>query len=375
MAVVLPVSKRALRTFPWIKSEAFAQSSLSTLLNLNPGDIIHIQNDKDRYYAYFDGLQSKAPVKIFSTESDDLCANFERALASAAHLRKKLNINSNAYRLFFSEADGFPGVIVDIYDDIAIVQLQSSSLTRYLNVFKRAVLKFVEVNNVVSKIADEPIKLDQNKIVWENDIFFEVNFQNSQKTGLYLDQRDNRKILRNFLSGGEAVLDLFCYVGAFGLNALKAGAERVVFVDESRKSLERLKRNLILNDIQNSPISIVENNVFTFLKEHKDDYDVIICDPPAFTRSKHHVTRAIAGYKALIKGCLKLLKRGGFMLIFSCSHHVTIDIIEKILIVEAKKAGRHDIKILNYLFQSPDHPYLLGFPPSLYLKGLFAQIL
>ena len=215
------------------------------------------------------------------------------------------------------------------------------------------------------KEPDELIEIIENR----NKFFVDVNL--GHKTGFYLDQRDNRKILEQFALGKE-ILNCFSYTGGFSVYAVKAGASKVINVDSSAESLVLAEKNLALNDIDSSSYENIQDDVFKYLRKQRDtnkQFDVIILDPPKFAESVSQIEKAARGYKDINLLALKLLKKNGVLFTFSCSGHIVPDLFKKIIADAATDAGR-DVHILKYLTQSPDHTMLTSFPEGLYLKGL-----
>ncbi len=375
MEEIIYLNQKALKFLPWVRADFISEQGLTILRKKKVGDVVSISVKGKIYYAYFEGLDSKVPLKVFSADTNLISEHIKRALTTSIRIRSKIKIDSNAFRVFFSEADDVPGLIIDKYDDLVVIHLTSKGLYKHIELIESVITQELNPRHIVFKFGDSPIQASISKIVKEHDVLYEVNFASPQKTGLYLDQRINRKFLRDILRGNETVLDLFCYSGGFGLNALKAGCKKVVFVDESSKSLECLKRNLELNNISFDRVEIYQQNVFEFLKQKlRHSFDFIICDPPAFTRSKKHLPTAIVAYRRLVRGCLNFLSKDGFLLLFSCSHHVSLSDLERIIYQEALKNNFRLPRVLARLFQSPDHPFKINIPPTLYLKGVFVHI-
>lgn len=368
--VKIRVAKASLKSsFPWVKKDAVYKEDYRLLSQLTPGDVVELVLKDESYYAYFCG--EKILFKIFSQQEKDLAVAFQGSLESALRLRKSLKINSNAVRLFFSEADGFPGVTIDQYDDLAVVSVASEAILKHRSALSEIIKKVSGLQPIwlPDRRSDDP----QSRIIFEADCKFFVDFERCHKTGFYLDQRKNRYEIREFVTGSGRVLDLFCYTGGFGVHCWKNGAKEIVFVDEGKAVVEVLEENLRLNKI--SKAKVFRRDVFEFLNgcEYDGYFDLVICDPPAFTSSRENISSAVWGYKKLLRGILRVVRNGGFFAIFSCSWHVNLDILIQ-AVAETARELRVTVKIVKHLFQDSDHPFLATFPPSLYLKGLLCHV-
>jgi len=212
-------------------------------------------------------------------------------------------------------------------------------------------------------------------IIWEHDLKFFVNIPQGQKTGFFLDQRQARRLIRGFVKPGAECLDLFCHTGGFALSMKKAGASRVMAVDISDQALEVGKKNAELNQL--SGIEWIEANVFDILKKLLSEgksFDVVVIDPPSFAKNKAAVPNALRGYKELFLRGIQLTRPGGYLAVYSCSFHITRDHLLQTLL-SAGKDARRQLRIVGESFQDLDHPWILQMPNTLYLKGIYAEVL
>ncbi|MCS6961165.1 MAG: class I SAM-dependent rRNA methyltransferase [Deltaproteobacteria bacterium] len=362
------------KTYPWIPKKALNKNDLRRLDELQEGDIVKVESGGRVFYAYFEN-GDRIIFKIFSEKEPNPIRSFQCALQRALAYRKKLRLNSNAMRLFFSEADRFPGIIIDDYEEIAVVQITSQGLRPYASDLLDCVKETIGKNQVMVK-SEFIEQTDSQRLVriLEGDVQFYVDLGQGHKTGFYLDQRANRLFLSKFAESNSRVLDLFCYTGGFGVHFLKQGAKEVTFVDESSKAIELLEENLRINKL--SGAKIFRKDSFEFLRNHqeRETYDIIVCDPPAFTSKREHQHNALVGFKKLANLCVKILKDNGIFVLFSCSWHISLVHLEEVL-KEVSNECQSSVLITHYLLQDVDHPYLLNFPPSLYLKGVVCRVI
>jgi 23S rRNA (cytosine1962-C5)-methyltransferase len=316
---------------------------------------------------------------------------WKERITTAFHQRKSFglsNAHTNAYRLIHGEGDGLPGLIIDVYDTIAVVQTHSLGMHADRNNITNALINVLEdsINTVYYKSKttlpgnqeDTELQgyLNGNSncpaIVRENDLQFLVNWEEGQKTGFFLDQRDNRKLLGEF-SAGKAVLNTFCYTGGFSVYALKFGASLVHSVDASEKAIELSKRNLELNGFDPIKHSCYAIDTFEFLKGKEGVYDLIVLDPPAFAKHRDSRHQAVKGYQRLNAEAMKVIKPGGILFTFSCSQVVDRDLFYNTIVSAAIQANRN-VKVLARLSQPSDHPVSIFHPEGEYLKGMVLHV-
>ncbi len=354
------------------------------------GDTVEILDAQGNWLARAGySAHSKIRARIWTWDQDETVSVdfFERRLAGSIARRHAYHIpqQSNAFRLVHAESDGLPGLIVDQYDRTLVVQVLSSGAERWRSEIGEILAHLSGADSIYERSDAEVRKLeglppragllkgsepaDRIRVV-ENELQYWVDIRQGHKTGFYLDQRTNRKVLTT-LAAGRKALDCFCYTGGFTLSMMKGGAASVMAVDESAQALEMLKGNLLLNGVDPAHASIREGDVFRVLREFRDRgeaFDLIVLDPPKFAATAAHIEGAARGYKDINLLAMKLLNPGGILATFSCSGNISLELFQKILAGAAVDA-RLDVQIVDTLFQAPDHPVALNFPDGAYLKG------
>ena len=351
--------------------------------------------------AFYNG-HSKIRLRLLSRNANDDFSEsfFERRLRYAVDYRRTvMGPDFRCCRLIFGEADSFPGLTVDRFENVLVAQTLSLGMEKLKPMLFRLLVKILcesgETIDAVYERNDVRIRelegMEQNKgflaldglrtdlsgvtEICENGIRYEVDYVNGQKTGFFLDQKYNRQAAAR-LAPGRRVLDCFTHTGAFALNAAKAGAAHVCAVDVSATALETAQKNAALNGLTDN-ISFREANVFdllTEMAEHKDrSFDYIILDPPAFTKSHGAVHGAERGYREINRRAMQLLPRGGYLATCSCSHFMTEELFCKMLHHAAADAGR-SLRQIEARQQSPDHPILWNVPETNYLKFYLFQV-
>ncbi|HLF33250.1 MAG TPA: class I SAM-dependent rRNA methyltransferase [Cyclobacteriaceae bacterium] len=373
-----------LRYHRWIFSGAI--DKLPT--DLKDGDFVEVYGFDGNYLAtgyYQDG---NIAVRILNFSLCDISQEFWNArIIYAVELRKKLGYfsdpASNCCRLVNAEGDQVPGLIIDLYDGTAIIQTHSAGIRNSLNEINNALklalgdlLKAVYHRPSYHDKSDNPGEYlfgnqSSDPVIRENGLFFNVDWESGQKTGYFLDQKDNRLILRKYCRGAK-VLDAFCYAGGFAANALQGEAEKVDAVDISPHAAGLAEKNLIKNGFKGN-FSVITSDVLKYLLTAEADHDVIILDPPAFAKHLSARHRAVQGYKRLNKVAISRIRKGGILFTFSCSQVVDKILFEKTIVSAAIEAGRM-ARILCRLGQPADHPVNIFHPESEYLKGLVIEI-
>jgi 23S rRNA (cytosine1962-C5)-methyltransferase len=310
----------------------------------------------------------------------------EQVLASVAH-RAELGDATDAVRLVFAESDGLPGVTADRYGGWIVVELTSAGAERWREPIADALAGLPGVYGVFERSGDgrrlegldartgvlRGVAPSEPVAVYEDGLAFVVDVVGGQKTGFYLDQRDNRRLVRR-LAGGKRVLDVCCYTGGFSVAAAVGGAASVTAIDASRPALELAARNLTVNGIDDA--DLLEGDAFALLRHLRgegEEYDLIVLDPPKLAQRAEHVERATRAYKDLNLQALHLLAPGGTLVTFSCSGHVDADLFQKVVAGAVLDAGR-SAQIVARLTQAADHPVLTSFPEAQYLTGLALRI-
>lgn len=386
-----PNRDEAVRRFhPWVFSGAIAR------LKGQPtdGEIVEVCDSRGQYLATGHFHNGNIAVKLFSYEKiiPDV-AFWKQKLQKALTVRQQLlNFNpsfdtekvTNCYRLVHGEGDGLPGLIIDYYDGVLVIQAHSIGMYRVLDELTLALQELYgeELKAIYNKSAetlpDEFAKSAPNGYVFghcavphpvkENGHTFLIDWETGQKTGFFLDQRDNRGLLAKYATG-KNVLNAFCYSGGFSIYALEAGATAVDSVDASKKAIELTNRNVKANFGEVASHQSYAEDVMTFLKETTGTYDVMVLDPPAYAKSMSARHRAVQGYKRLNAEGIKHLKPNGILFTFSCSQVVDRELFYNTIVAAAIEAGRQ-VRVLHQITQPPDHPVNLFHPEGSYLKGL-----
>jgi 23S rRNA (cytosine1962-C5)-methyltransferase len=380
-----------LRKHPWVFSGAI-QRTEGTLQNGETADVL---SDAGRFLAR--GAYSPASnirVRVWTFDEQEAVDEsfFKRRIQTAINLRESLQIpeQTNAFRLIYAEADGLPGLIADRYDSTLVCQFLSAGVAYWQN----AIIEQLKVQTGIKTIyerSDAEVRKKEGLnpsrgLLWGHDppalvgieeahIKFLVDIRNGHKTGFYLDQRENRQLLRLYSREAE-VLNCFAYTGGFGLAALKGGARHVTNVEDTAGLIDLVDRNLQLNEFEKQSCTNIKADVFQLLRQYAESgklFDIIILDPPKFADAQKHLTRASRGYKDINRLAFKLLRPGGLLFTFSCSGLIKMELFQKIVADAAIDCGR-DIQMIKWLTQGSDHPVKLCIPESLYLKGLFTRL-
>jgi 23S rRNA (cytosine1962-C5)-methyltransferase len=311
-------------------------------------------------------------------------------LMRAIAMRREQLADAQALRLVHGESDGMPGLVVDRYGGVLVLQASSAGAARWRDEIADALLALTGSEDVFERSDADVLALEglpqrvgvlrgaapqDPLILEEHGLKLAVSVQRGHKTGFYLDQRDNRKLVRALASGRE-VLDCFCYTGGFTLNALAGGTRRVTAIDSSAEALAAVRDNAQRSSLDAGRVECVEADVFQHLRRLRNDgrrYDLIVLDPPKFAPTAALAERAARGYKDINLLALKLLRPGGLLVTFSCSGGVSRELFQKILAGAATDAGV-DAQILRWLAAAPDHPVALNFPEGEYLKGLLCRV-
>lgn len=371
---------------PWVFSGAVKQ-----LPKAENGEIVKVVTNHGDCLGYgFFSPDSQITCRVFEFTANEITLDshfWKSKIQSAFHLRQRLIRfeHTDCYRLIHAEGDFFPGIIVDIYGPVAVVQLLIKGTERISNFifeglnelgYEYIYLKTKQNTQLLEQVEQGSRWLDaacpMPIRVKENGVLMEVNVETGQKTGFFLDQRENRRILGTY-SAGKKVLNTFSYSGGFSLYALRAGAELVHSVDSSKEAIALCDANVNLNQYGGTHESYVED-VFDFLKRAASDfYDIIILDPPAFAKHARAVDNAARGYKNLNLIGFQKIRKGGLIFTYSCSQHIDKDLFRKIVFSAAADSGRN-VRILQQLSQPEDHPINIYHPEGEYLKGLLLEV-
>ena len=375
-----------LRRHPWIFSGAVQRVEGEPA----PGETVEVFSSEKQFLAraaYSPASQIRARVWTFEEEPVDEQL-FRKRIRSSIESRRGwgLRRETDSYRLVYAESDSLPGLIVDRYGDVLVLQSLTAGSEAWKATFADLLLEETGLSTLFER-SDADVRgleglepqvgfirgsLPQLPVtIHEHNLIFNVNFAAGHKTGFYLDQRRNRLRVRE-LSEGKEVLDCFCYTGGFSINALSGGAASVLSVDSSADALEILKDNVSLNQLPQDRHSTLEGDVFQVLRKFRDEgrsFDMIILDPPKFAPTAAQAEKAARGYKDINLLAFKLLRPGGLLVTFSCSGGVNAGLFQKIVAGAALDAGI-EAQIVEHLSQAADHPIALNFPEGSYLKGL-----
>ena len=371
------------RFHPWIFSGAIKQADS----NLADGDIVEIYSAKEQFLGMAHYQKASISARVISFRKEEINVDFwvkkiQKAFAYREFLNLSNNPRTNVYRLVFGEGDGIPGLILDVYNSHIVFQAHSIGmhLSRkkitealiivYGNALKSVYDKSSETlpANYATSVSNDYLFGDLNEelVVVENDVKFFIDFINGQKTGFFIDQRQNRELLGKY-SLGKRVLNTFSYTGGFSMYAAKNNCEMIHSVDSSKKAIDYCDKNAILNNITNHQGFAIDT--FDYLKDEGKNYDIIILDPPAFAKSKNVSHNAVIGYKRLNQMALQQIKKGGILFTFSCSGVIDKTLFYNTVTAAAIESRRH-LKLLHTLSQPADHPIIPNFPEGEYLKGL-----
>jgi 23S rRNA (cytosine1962-C5)-methyltransferase len=370
---------------PWVYSEAIERRD-----ELQPGDEVRVVDHDGRFIGRgFANPRSQILVRLASRADVPLDEAWLGArLADARSLRRRLGLPSaetDAYRLVNSEGDLLPGLIVDVFGDAVVVQMTTAAMKLREAQIYDLIGGLLEPRTMYEAAAGGVAQIEgfhaQARVVRgvarplvpcrENGVALEVEPLAGQKTGYFLDQRENRALVGR-LAGGARVLDLYTYSGGFGLAAARGGATRVTAVDVSARALERARANFALNGL--SGLETVESDVFRWLEQAPAGaYDVVVCDPPKFARARKDLEAALRGYRRLNMLALAACADDGILATASCSQLVDDEAFERMLAGAAKDAHRQ-LQVVKIAYQAPDHVVPLGFPEGRYLKFFVCRV-
>lgn len=386
-----PKKDESLRRFhPWVFSGALAQGpSLPA-----EGDLVRVLAADGSFLGVGHYQIGSIAVRILSFHDQPIDKDFYlAALSSALQLRKELNLlrsDNNTYRLVHGEGDHLPGLIIDIYGDTAVIQAHSVGMHRDLELIMTA-LKEVMAEEGLKHIYYKsegtlPFKAElgaQDGYLWggeqtdaiahENGLRFQIDWLRGQKTGFFIDQRENRKLLEQH-AAGRRMLNMFCYTGGFSVYGLRGGASLVDSVDSSSKAVSITDRNITLNFGDEPRHHSFSQDAFRYLKETPEGkYDLMVLDPPAFAKHRGAVNNALQGYKKLNLAAMAKIASGGILFSFSCSQAITREQFRLAIFSAAAISGRK-VRILHQLSQPADHPINIYHPEGEYLKGLVLRV-
>ncbi len=375
-----------LRFHPWVFSGAIQHIDDGVV----DGEVVRVVKYDGSFIAIGHYQAGSIAVRVLSFRDVDIDAQFWHSrLASAFAMRKTIGIadnpHNNTYRLVHGEGDHLPGLIIDVYGKTAVMQAHSIGmhLSRVEIAEQLVSVMGTGIENVYYKSETTLPFMDdmENGFLYggsddntavENGLMFYVDWLRGQKTGFFVDQRENRALLERF-SEGKKVLNMFCYTGGFSFYAMRGGAKLVHSVDSSAKAIELTNRNVTLNFPGDSRHKAFCEDAFKFLEQAGDQYDLIILDPPAFAKHRGALHNALKGYTRLNMKALQKIQPGGILFTFSCSQVVTKDHFRNAVFTAAAQA-RRKVRILHQLHQPADHPINIYHPEGEYLKGIVLYV-
>lgn len=371
---------------PWVYKSQIANLPSG----ISPGELIDLYNDRGLFVGtgYCNPL-SEITVRLLTRRSEPVDVLFFKSrLSSALEFRRRFVKDTNAFRIVSSEADGLPGLVVDQYSEVLVVQFLTAGIEALKPLVLEALRDVFSPKGIYEKSDSSSRRLEglparsewiekncgDEVTVLERDIQYRILFGAGHKTGFYLDQRENRLLLRDLGVRGK-VLDAFCYSGGFGLHLAAAGCE-VLGVDIQEEAISLARENRKLNNLTEERLRLKTANVFDELKsleKGKERFDCVILDPPSFVKKKSAIEGAVAGYKEILLRSMKLLNEGGLLAVFSCSYHVDETLLLQ-TVLSAAVDVRKQVKIVRFLKQSADHPIDPFVPETYYLKGFLFHV-
>ena len=387
-----------LRFHPWVFSGAIRSIELDAdYPHAQPqeGEIVKVVDCKGKTLGVGHYQIGSIAVRILEFGVGELPKDFWKTRIAAAYgVRESLGLvteENNTYRLIHGEGDFLPGLIVDVYADTAVIQAHSVGMHYHREEIAKAIVEAVaQVDKVYYKSDDTlphkaMIQGDrvgyliggdrvEDKEFWakENGLSFRIDWLRGQKTGFFIDQRDNRALLEQYAKDKD-VLNMFCYTGGFSVYALRGGAKKVHSVDVSQKAVDLVRSNVAYNFGEEAPHEAFAEEAFEFMTKNTNTYDLIILDPPAFAKHRDAVKNALRGYQRLNAKGIQSIRPGGILFTFSCSQAIDKDMFRLAVFSAAAQVGRK-VRILHQLHQPADHPINIYHPEGEYLKGLVLQI-
>ena len=379
--------KKLLQGHPWVYGNEIERVEGDVV----DGELVTVVDFRGRYMGTgFYNSRSLITVRLLTHRSEEITDELIAARVKAACTYRKFVMSrpgTDSCRLIYGEADRLPGVIADRFGDVIVLQVLALGMEKYTQVIADALVA-CESPKCLLLQNDDAIRrkegmecftkvlhgeLPEETIIHENGIKLSVDVKGGQKTGYFLDQKDNHLFVRQFCKDAR-VLDCFSYIGGFALNAAAAGAKEVTAVDISENAVELIRRNAQLNGMQ---VNTVCANCFDFLRaqvKEKQKYDVIVLDPPAFTKAHANMANACRGYKEIALSAMRMLPAGGVLATHSCSYHMPEDVFVNTVLSAAQDLHRQ-VRVITLRRQDIDHPVLAGYPESHYLKSLWLQML
>lgn len=379
--------KPILRGHPWVFSGAVARAEG----DLSPGEIgeVYSADGKCLGIGQFNP-HSQIILRMLTRRKEVLDSSFFKGrLLQADALREKgLHGKTNAYRIVNGEGDFLPGLIVDRYGETLVLQCLTAGMERLKGLFIDLLVDQFNPKSIFER-SDAPARKEEGLPIAKGHLYgeemaapveieeyecrFRVDVREGQKTGFYLDQRENRFSLQE-VAQGKKILDCFCYSGGFSIHAGFGRAREITLVDSSEEALERAKDHCALNHLEKIPAHLIRGDAFEVMRNLDPDYDIAVLDPPPFAKKKGHLPGASRGYKDLNLQAFRLLRKEGLLFTFSCSHHMNWDLFQKIVFAAAADSGRR-VQLLARRGHPLDHPVDLSHPEGEYLRGMVLRVL
>jgi len=379
--------KPLLRGHPWVFSGAIERVEG----DISPGDEGEVYSAEGQFLGIGHlNPHSQIILRLLTQKKEELGYNFfkERIFRAAGLREKWLRGKTNAYRMVNGEGDFLPGLIVDRYGETLVLQCLTAGMERL-----KGLLIDILVDHFLPHVLYERSDVATRKEeglseasgllygeevpdlveIEEYGAHFRVDMKRGQKTGFYLDQRENRFNLER-LSQGKKILDCFCYTGAFSIHAGLGGANEIILIDSSEEALNMAEEHFRLNHLEKVQHQLIRGDAFDVMRSLEPEYDIVILDPPPFAKKKSHLPSASRGYKDLNLWAFRLLKKDGLLFTFSCSHHMSWDLFQKIIFSAALDSGRN-VQLLSRMGHPWDHPINLSHPEGEYLRGLICRVL
>lgn len=357
-----------------------------------PGDLVALVSHSGRLMARgYWNPKSEIAVRILTWADEAVSEEWwESRIQAALDYRKKMGVHGwDAYRVVASEADGLPGLIVDKYGSVYVVQILTLGMEKMRNEIKRALMRTAGAERIYERSVASSRSMEglEDRVQWlsgeplsrlsirEGDLELEMDLEAGHKTGWYLDQRENRMIVSQMAIPGGDALDVFCYQGGFGLHLAKAGM-KVLAVDSQQDVLLRAQRQRDLNGLSEAQLQFQKANAFDLLKHLDKDnrrFDLIVLDPPSFVKQKSALAGAVSGYREILQRSFKMVKPGGMLAVFSCAYYLDDSHLMQASMAAAKDAKKR-LMLVRFLKQSADHPIQPFIPETYYLKGFLFQV-
>lgn len=381
------IGDRVVNGHPWIFGNELGDSEG----NAEPGDIVEVYSYNGSFVGKgYINPASQIRIRLLTRNKNEAIDDqfFHKRILEAWEYRKHIGYVENC-RLIFGEADQLPALIIDKFNDYFVIQTLALGIEKWKGAIVAALEKIFSPKGIYER-NDVPVRtlegmpqikgflsepFDTNIVLNENGLRFHVDIENGQKTGYFLDQQDNRRAIQHIVNGGD-VLEAFCYTGTFSLHAAKYGAKSVLGLDISEQAVATARRNAVLNGYEDI-CKFQAVNAFDVLKLWVTEgkrYDTVILDPPAFTKSRENIQKALTGYKEINLRGMKLIKPGGFLVTASCTNLVTPEMFLDVIDAAAKDAKRI-LRQVEWRTQASDHPIIRSIPSTQYLKFLIVQVM